>query len=59
MAQWTEQWPENQKVAGLIPAQGICLGCGPGPRVAGWGQERQPIDVSLSLSPSLPLPENT
>ena len=50
----------NQKVAGLIPSQGTCLGCGPGPQV--WVYERQPMDVSLtllcfspSLSPSLPL----
>ena len=37
-----------------FPDQGTCLGCGPGP----WYEvcERQPhVDVSLSLSPSLPL----
>ena len=54
VAQWIVCPPVNQKVAGSIPSQGTCLGCGPGPqkRVC----ERQPhIDVSLSLSPSLPL----
>ena len=30
MAQWIECWPANQRVAGLIPTQGKCLGCGPG-----------------------------
>ena len=32
VAQWTEHWPVNQRVAGLIPSQGTCLGCGPGPQ---------------------------
>ena len=31
VAQWTECRPVNRKVAGSIPRQGICLGCGPGP----------------------------
>ena len=26
VAQWTEHWPENQRVAGSIPSQGTCLG---------------------------------
>ena len=25
VAQWIERWPANQKVAGSIPSQGICL----------------------------------
>ena len=29
-AQWTGQPPANQRVAGSIPSQGTCLGCGPG-----------------------------
>ena len=46
VAQWIEHWPVNEMVAGSIPSQGTCLGCGPGPQ---WGaHERQPhIDVSL------------
>ena len=46
VAQWIERRPANQGVAGLIPSQGTCLGCGPGPQ---WGPyERQPhMDVSL------------
>ena len=55
VAQWIERWPANQKVTGLIPSQGTCLGCRPGPR---WGvREWQPhTDVSLPLFlPSLPL----
>ena len=32
VAQWIECWPVNQKVAGLIPSQGTCLRCGPGPQ---------------------------
>ena len=43
---WLEHHPADQKVTGLIPDQG---GFGPG-----WGTyERQLIDVSLPLSPSL------
>ena len=33
VAQWIECWPMNQKVVGLIPSQGTCLGCGPGPQL--------------------------
>ena len=32
VAQWIEHQPVNQRVAGLIPSQGICLGCRPGPQ---------------------------
>ena len=52
--QWIEGWPVNRRVVSLIPSQGTCLGCGPGPQ--------QLIHVSLthgcfspSLSPPLPL----
>ena len=31
VTQWTECHPANRKVAGSIPSQGTCLGCGPGP----------------------------
>ena len=54
VAQWIERWPMNQTVAGLIPSQGTCLGCGLGPQ---WGaRERQPhIDISFLLFlPSFP-----
>ena len=30
VAQWTERPPANQRVAGSIPSQSTCLGCGPG-----------------------------
>ena len=47
-AQWIEYWLANQRVAGLIPHQDTCLGCGTGPQSG--VRERQPhIDVSLSL----------
>ena len=47
-AQWIEGGPENQRVAGSIPSQGTCLGCGPGAQLGVC--KRQPhIDVSLSL----------
>ena len=32
VAQWIKCWPVNQRVAGSIPSQGTCLGCGTGPR---------------------------
>ena len=32
VAQWIEHWPAIQKVAGLIPSKGTCLGCGPVPQ---------------------------
>ena len=53
VAQWIERGPVNQRVASLIPSQGTCLGCGPGPQMGVCG--RQPhIDVSLPLCPSHP-----
>ena len=49
VAQWNEHKPLNLKVPGLIPSQGTCLGCGPGPHLVAC--ERQPhIDVSLPFS---------
>ena len=48
VAQWIEREPANQRVAGLIPSQGTCLGCGPGPQLG--TRKRQPhIDVPLPL----------
>ena len=29
---WFEHWPANQRVTGLIPSLGTCLGCRPGPQ---------------------------
>ena len=46
VAQQIEHQPEKQKVTGLIPDQGTCLGCGPGPQLGVC--ERQPLDVSLT-----------
>ena len=52
VAQWIERRPTNQRVTGLVPSQGTCLGCGPGPQLG--ARKRQPhIDVSLPPSPSL------
>ena len=53
VCQWNECWPANQRVAGLIPSQGTCVGCGPGPQQG--AHERQPhMDVYLPLSPPFP-----
>ena len=52
VAQWIEYQTVNQKAACLIPSQGTCLGCRPGPQCG--VRERQPhTDVSppLFLSP--------
>ena len=54
MAQWIECQPANQRVAGSIPSQGTCPGCGSGPRLGEC--ERQLVEVSLThqcFSPSL------
>ena len=32
VVQWNEHWTVNQRVTGLIPSQGTCLGCRPGPQ---------------------------
>ena len=57
MAQWIERQPVNQKLAGSIPCQGTCLGCGPGPWLG--VSRRQPINASLPLSlPPFPLSKN-
>ena len=46
VAQWTECQPAKQKITGLIPSQGTCLGCGPGPQMGMY--RRQPTDLSLT-----------
>ena len=48
MAQWNERRPANQKVTSLIPGQGKCLGCRPGPRLG--AREEKPIHVPLTFS---------
>ena len=46
VAQWIEYWTANQRVTGLIPSQGTCLGCGPGLQLRAC--KRQPhINVAL------------
>ena len=48
VAQWIVCGPVNQRVPGLIPSLGTCLGCRPGPQLGAC--EGQPyIDVSLPL----------
>ena len=48
VAQWIARGLVNQRVAGSIPSQGTCLGCGPGPQLGKC--EGQPhISVSLPL----------
>ena len=32
VAQWIERGTVKQRVTGLTPSQGTCLGCGPGPQ---------------------------
>ena len=46
VGQWIEHQPVKQKVADLIPSEGTCLGCGPGPLLGAC--ERQLINVSLA-----------
>ena len=54
VAQWIESGPANQRVASSIPRQDTCLGCRPDPQL-GVCKGQPHIDVSLPLSPSLPL----
>ena len=57
VVQWIERRPVNRRVAVSIPSQSTGLGFRPGPQLGSC--KRQPhIDVSLPLSPSLPLSEN-
>ena len=53
VAQWTEHCPANREDAGLIPGQGTCLGCRPGPQLGAC--KRQPISISLAHAVFLPL----
>ena len=53
VTQWVEQQPANRKVASLIPSQGMCPGCGPGP-TSGHARGSQSMylsqtDVALPL----------
>ena len=52
VAQCIECQPANQRVSGLIPSQGTCLGCGPGPWLG--AHDTQPTNVS-HIDDSLPL----
>ena len=53
VAQWIEHQPVSQKVTDLIPGQGTCLGCRPGPQLGGargtWSMFLSHISVSLFL----------
>ena len=57
VVQWIECQTENQRVASSIPSLGTCLGCRPGFQY-GVLKKQPHIDVSLPLSPSLPLCKN-
>ena len=46
VAQWIDHQPENQRLAGSIPSQGTCLGCGPDSLLGAC--EKQLVDVSLT-----------
>ena len=48
VAKWIECQPANQRVTSLIPSQGTCLGCRPGPQ-CGVCKRQQDIDVFLPL----------
>ena len=56
--EWTEHWPGNRKVTGLISSQGTWLGCGPGPHLGAARDNQSHIGVSLPLSIPSPLSKN-
>ena len=59
VAQWIERWPANQRVAGSIPNQGICLGCRPGPQYGVHMRGNHTLMFpSLSFSLLSPLSKN-
>ena len=55
VAQWTECQPVNQRIAGSIPSQGICLGWRSGPLHEGRARGNYTL-MFLSLSFSFPSP---
>ena len=55
VAQWIEYWPVKLGVAGSIPSQGTCLGCGQGPQWGAYSRGNHTL-IFLSLSFSLPSP---
>ena len=60
VARWIERQPANQRVTGLIPSHGPCLGCGPGLPPSRGRMRGNHILMFLSLSFSIPsrLPKN-
>ena len=46
VAQWVGSCTANQKVTSLIPSQGTCLDCEPGPQLGAC--KRQLINVTLT-----------
>ena len=53
VAQWIEYQPVKQRVANLIPSQGTCLGCGPGPNKGYVRGNHTLMFLSLSFLPPL------
>ena len=51
VAQWTEHWPANQKVAGSIPNHHICLGCGQGPQLGVYDFSHTDVSLLFFLPP--------
>ena len=58
VAQWIECWPVNQRATGLIPSQGTCLGCRPGPQWVGHVRGNYTLMFLLSFSLSFLLFKN-
>ena len=58
VVQWLEHGSVNQKVAGSIPNQGTCLGCGPGPWWVACGRQPHTDFFPLSFSLNSPLSKN-
>ena len=58
VAQWIECQSANQGIAGLIPRQGTCLGCGLGPQCRGVRAWEATTHWCFSVSLSLSLPHS-
>ena len=57
VAKWIDHLPANQRAAGLIPSQGTCCSCRPGPQQGALEKQLHIVSLLLFLPP-FPLSKN-